>query len=61
MLGIKCKATNTDVVDAGYAQKVLTVPAADNTVRVLPPLTITDQEISEAIDRLDAAASGLAT
>ncbi len=61
MLGIKCKATNTDVVDAGYAQKVLTVPAADNTIRVLPPLTITDQEISEAIDRLDAAASGLAT
>ena len=61
MLGIKCKAINTDVVDAGYAQKVLTVPAADNTIRVLPPLTITDQEISEAIDRLDAAASGLAT
>lgn len=61
MMGIKCKTTNTDVVDAGYAHQLLTVPAADNTVRLLPPLTITDQEICEAINRLDAAASILAS
>ncbi len=60
MLGIKCKAANTDVVNAGYGEEVLTVPAADNTVRLLPPLTITDDEISEAFTRLDAAARSLA-
>ena len=60
MLGIKCKATNTDIVAAGYAQEVLTVPAADNVIRLLPALTITDEEIAEAVDRLDAAARSLA-
>lgn len=57
MLGIKCKAPNADVVAAGYDALVLTVPAADNVVRLLPPLNITDDEIAEAIARLDAAAT----
>lgn len=56
MLGLKCRAANTDVVAAGYAQNLLTVPAADNVVRLLPPLTITDDEIAEAVRRLDRAA-----
>ncbi|MXQ08677.1 acetylornithine/succinylornithine family transaminase [Alphaproteobacteria bacterium GH1-50] len=60
MLGLKCKVTNTDVVSAGYAQHVLTVPAGDNVVRLLPPLTITDDEIAEAVNRLDRAAAALA-
>lgn len=59
MLGIKCKAANTDVVQKGYAEEVLTVPAADNVVRLLPALTISDAEIDEAVHRLDAAASAL--
>ena len=57
MLGIRCKAPNADVVAAGYDALVLTVPAADNVVRLLPPLNITDDEIAEAIARLDAAAT----
>jgi len=60
MLGLQCRATNTDVVNAGYAAHVLTVAAADNVVRILPPLTITDAEIAEAVDRLDRAAATLA-
>ena len=60
MLGIKCKAPNTDVVNAGYVHEVLTVPAADNVIRLLPPLTITEEEISEAVARLDAAAQTIA-
>ena len=59
MLGLKCKAPNTDVVAAGYAQDLLTVPAADNVLRLLPPLTITDDEIAEAVNRLDRAAASL--
>ena len=59
MLGLKCVISNADVVAGGYAQQVLTVPAADNVVRVLPPLNITDEELSEAVKRLDAAAHAL--
>ncbi len=59
MLGLVCKAPNMAVVEAGYAQRILTVPASDNVVRLLPPLTITDDEIREAVDRLDAAATAL--
>jgi acetylornithine/N-succinyldiaminopimelate aminotransferase len=59
MLGLKCKRAPSDVVNAGYAEQVIAVPAADNIVRLLPPLTITDEEISEAVTRLDRAAAGL--
>jgi acetylornithine/N-succinyldiaminopimelate aminotransferase len=59
MLGLKCKATNMDVVNAGYAHEVITVPAADNVIRLLPPLTITEAEIDAAITRLDSAAKSL--
>ncbi len=60
MLGLKCKATNSDVVSAGYRHEVITVPAADNVIRLLPPLNITDEDIAEAVSRLDQAASSLA-
>lgn len=59
MLGLKCRVAPGEVVSAGYAQHLLTVPAGDNTLRLLPPLTITDEEISEAVARLDRAASSL--
>ncbi|MEL7460789.1 MAG: aspartate aminotransferase family protein [Pseudomonadota bacterium] len=60
MLGIKCKATNTDVVAAGIKAQVLTVPAADNVIRLLPALNITEDEIAEGVARLDHAAASLA-
>ena len=59
MLGLKCKVPNTDVVAAGYAEQVITVPAGDNVIRLLPPLNITEDEIAEAITRLDRAAATL--
>ncbi|MGR3467701.1 MAG: aspartate aminotransferase family protein [Shimia sp.] len=59
MLGLKCKAPNTEVVAAGLAAEVLTVGAADNVIRLLPPLTITDEEITEAVTRLNTAAASL--
>jgi acetylornithine/N-succinyldiaminopimelate aminotransferase len=59
MLGLKCKAVNLDVVKAGYGAEVITVPAADNVIRLLPPLTITDDEIAEAVARMDRAAASL--
>ncbi|MEM7075836.1 MAG: aspartate aminotransferase family protein [Pseudomonadota bacterium] len=59
MLGLVCRASNMDVVNAGYDTCLTTVPAADNTVRLLPPLTISDDEISEALARLDSAAEAV--
>ncbi|NNL73472.1 MAG: aspartate aminotransferase family protein [Silicimonas sp.] len=59
MLGLKCKAPNADVVAAAYGAELLSVPAADNVVRLLPPLTITDDEMAEAVARLDRAAGAV--
>ena len=59
MLGIVCHAAPADLVTAGYGAHVLTVAAAHQTLRILPPLTISDEEIAEAVRRLDAAATVL--
>ena len=59
MLGLKCKLPNTDVLKAAYDQHVLTIPGGDNVLRILPPLIITDDEITEAVTRLDRAATTL--
>ncbi|MEJ6397613.1 aspartate aminotransferase family protein [Yoonia sp. 208BN28-4] len=60
MLGLKCKATNTDIVNAGYTHGVITVPAADNVIRLLPALNITDDDIAKAVDLLDQTATVVA-
>ncbi|MGB7319354.1 MAG: aspartate aminotransferase family protein [Planktotalea sp.] len=57
MLGLKCKASNIDVLNAAYANELITVPAADNALRLLPPLNISEADIAEAVKRLDAAAT----
>ncbi len=59
MLGLKCKVPNTDVLQAAYHEHLLVIPGGDNVLRLLPPLTIADDEITEAVDRLDRAASTL--
>jgi len=59
MLGLMCKVPNLDVVNAGYDALVLTVPGGDNVVRLLPSLTISEDEIMQGISRLDAAATAL--
>lgn len=60
-LGLKCKLPNGDVVKAGYAQNLLTVAAADNVIRLLPALNIPDEDITEALSRLDRAATEIAS
>ena len=59
MLGLICKAPNTDVLKACYGAGVLCVPAADNVLRILPALTIEDEDMSEAVARLDTAAKAV--
>ena len=59
ILGLKCKASNLDIVKAAYGEHLLTVPAADNVIRLLPALNISAPEITEALARLDRAATAL--
>ena len=59
MMGLECAVSNIDFVNAGYDALILTVPAGDNVVRFVPALTITKDEIDEAIARLSSAAQSL--
>ena len=56
MLGLRCRPAAADVVQASYAEQLLVVPAAENTIRLLPALNISDEEIAEALARLDRVA-----
>jgi acetylornithine/N-succinyldiaminopimelate aminotransferase len=56
MLGLKCRPAPADVVKAGYSAGVLTIAAADNVLRLLPALNIPDEDIAEALSRLDRVA-----
>ena len=58
-LGIKCKIPNGDVIAAFSQQHILAAPAGDNVVRLLPPLTVTKEELREAIGKMDNALTTL--
>ena len=60
MLGLKMKADSRAFVAHLRQHGLLTVAAADNVVRILPPLIIEQQHIDECIDRLSAAARSFA-
>jgi len=59
MLGVKCRVASGDVVAAARAEGLLLVAAGDNVARLLPPLVISEADVDEAVERLDAALSGL--
>lgn len=56
MLGLKCKGANSELVQACYDAGLITVPAADNVIRLLPALNITEEDIAEAMKRIETAA-----
>ena len=56
LLGLVAACPNDELVAAMRAEKLLAVAAGDNVVRMLPPLTIEEPEIADAIDRIDRAA-----
>jgi acetylornithine/N-succinyldiaminopimelate aminotransferase len=55
LTGLKLKIPPADVIKSAAAEKLLLAGAADNVVRLLPPLNVTDEEIAEAADRLSRA------
>ena len=52
MLGLKCKVDNLIVIEKAYKNKLLLVPAGDNVVRILPPLNISEEDLSLAMEGL---------
>ncbi|MCP8941082.1 aspartate aminotransferase family protein [Alsobacter sp. SYSU M60028] len=59
LIGVKCRVPNTDLAAAARAQNMLSVPAGDNVLRLLPPLNIDETVVSEAFSRLDAACAAI--
>jgi acetylornithine/N-succinyldiaminopimelate aminotransferase len=59
MLGLKCRVPNQSLVKALAAERMLTVQAGDNVVRLLPPLIVGADEIDLACAKIDAASAGL--
>jgi acetylornithine/N-succinyldiaminopimelate aminotransferase len=59
MIGIKCKVTNTVLQSAALAEKLLTIGAGDNVVRLLPPLIISETEVNEAVSKLEKACKAI--
>ena len=60
LMGLRMVPPASEMVDELRAEKMITVAAGDNVVRLLPPLIIGDHEISEAIARIDRACARLA-
>ncbi len=55
MLGLKLRVPPGDFAALARTEHLLTIPAGDNTLRLLPPLTVSDEELGEAVKKLDAA------
>ena len=59
LLGLKLKPPVADFVNAARAEGLLTVGAGENVVRILPPLTVSEAEMREAVAMLEKAAMAL--
>ena len=62
LMGLKLKSdvTPAQVVKAANEEKLLVVGAGDNSVRLLPPLIATEEEIREGVTALSRALSRVA-
>jgi acetylornithine/N-succinyldiaminopimelate aminotransferase len=59
LIGLRMVPPASEMVDELRNEKMITVAAGDNVVRLLPPLIINEAEISEAIARIDRACTRL--
>ncbi len=61
MVGLKCVIPNTDFIAALKAAKMLVVKAGGNTIRLLPPLNVTREEVDLALATLRSACATLSS
>ena len=60
LIGLRCGPTNTEISARLMARGLLTVPAGENVVRLLPPLNIEEAHVGEALAHLEAVCEELA-
>ena len=53
MKGIKVLVDNSEFIEKLMNHKMLTVKAAENVIRLFPPLIVSNKEIDEAIDKIE--------
>ena len=59
LLGLKAVVPAAELMAALRAEKMLSVAAGDNVVRLLPPLILSEAELAEAVERLERACAAL--
>jgi acetylornithine/N-succinyldiaminopimelate aminotransferase len=60
LVGLRAVVPAADLVDELRAEKMITVAAGDNVVRLLPPLIVSEDELAEAARRIERACGRLA-
>jgi acetylornithine/N-succinyldiaminopimelate aminotransferase len=55
MIGVKTKIPPAEFAKLARDEKLLTIPAGDNVTRFVPPLIVSEEEVAEAVRRLDKA------
>lgn len=60
MIGVTCVVNNGDLLKKLQNRRLLAVKAGGNSIRLLPPLNLTREEIDEALSILDASCAELA-
>ena len=59
LVGLRAVVPSSQLVDELRAEKMITVAAGDNVVRLLPPLIVSEDEVAEAVRRIDRACAGI--
>ena len=59
MIGLKMKTQAADFIALARANGLVVLPAGDNVVRMLPPLTLSEAEAREGIELLNKTASAV--
>jgi acetylornithine/N-succinyldiaminopimelate aminotransferase len=60
LIGLRAVVPNGDLVSELRVERLLTVAAGDNVVRLLPPLIVGEEEMSQALGMIDRACARIA-
>ena len=60
LIGLRAVVPSGEFVDELRAEQMITAAAGDNVVRLLPPLIVGEEEIAEAVRRIERACGRLA-
>jgi acetylornithine/N-succinyldiaminopimelate aminotransferase len=61
LIGLKAVVPSSELVSALRDERLLTVGAGENVVRLLPPLIVSEAEIEESVQRLERACAKLSS